>query len=190
MSWFKRALPIQVEDINSHVLKAIKLIVGGDVNWKNFRSHQVPKYQKYGSTDISLKNVIKKGDLFDISIIHIVKRRHNQDETPSGSEFYRNNFMQEWIKNNPIQPVEQMDSEIGHSLVKFHVVINGKKPDDEDMVRIADYRYLDTPYEVAEFVKNAIDRFYRPGGDNKEENIPVPDPSSFVPSPEPVGVMT
>jgi hypothetical protein len=40
---------------------------------------------------------------------------------------------------------------------------------------------LNTPYEVAKFVKEAIDRFYRPRGDSDEpEPEPTPTPSSKV----------
>jgi len=193
---------IPVQDLNAHVLQAIQFVVGGTTLWSNDRNHEVHAYQKYGTLNMQVANVMQDGDKFDIVVHHSVRRKVNQERTPNS---YNKQDWDDWDTRNPVQNIVAVDSEIGSPLLKFSGRVEGKKPgmqkvdrqglfpyptDRADMVPIADWDNLDTPYEVAEYIKNSIDRFYRPDGgeDDVEDDTPTPSPGLSSPSPSNVPV--
>ena len=198
MNWFKKiALPIPTDDINEHVLKAIEFVVGGTTLWSNTRTHNVKRYQKYGTLNMQIEDVMQNGDKFDIVVHHAIRRKTNQERTPNS---YDERDWIKWEQDNPLQKIDMINSEIGHPLLKFSGRLEGKKPgmqkqdrqglfpyptDRADMIEIADWNDIDTPYEVAVFIKNAIERFYRPDGgdDDVQDDTPTPKPSSNIPVP-------
>lgn len=79
----------------------------------------------------------------------------------------------------------KFDSRYGHKDIHFECDIRGSVNDSPIWGDIlGSNKYLDTPYEVANFVKTAINRFRSDeGGENKPE--PSPDPSEYVPYNDP-----
>ena len=204
MNWFNKiAGNIRPLDINEHLYGAILHIVGGEFKWVNPRILTAPaKYQQYGVIDIVTKNVIQQDDVFYIKVFHYIRRGRNTQPLPYD---YADEAWEEWKKNNPIEKIDNIDSVKGHPFVSFRGFIEGRKPDMQDiereedfpikhvtvrrdMVNIGSFENLDTPYEVATFVRSAIERFYRPdnGEDDVEDDSPTPSPT--INSPAPVGV--
>ena len=197
MSWLQKiATQIPSNDLCVDVLKAVRFIVGGTELWHNIRKHSIPKYQSYSSINMQIADVIQEGDKFDIVVHAVIRRASNMKPTPMFSDQV---YWNQWKKDNPLQPVDTIDSEIGHPLLHFCGRIEGEKPgmppqnrqdefpyptDRAYMVKIGEFDRIDTPYEVATYIKNAIERFYRPGGDDDiNEDSPTPRPRNFVPAP-------
>jgi hypothetical protein len=101
-------------------------------------------------------------------------------------------FIEGWRPG--MMPEKEIDYELSAKIKGYPIATSNPGDFRHDMERIdsfsedpqeqgpwPDHR-LNTPYEVAKFIKMAIDRFYGPRGDNKEpepEPIPTPYVSKF-----------
>ena len=96
-----------------------------------------------------------------------------------------------WFMLNPQKKPEAYPSDVGHHAIRFGcLVLKQKHPDSPGLDHVAFAKHeLDTPYEVADFIAEAIKNDPWDGGEKEDEPIaPSPTPQSR-PSPAPVGAL-
>lgn len=208
-NWYKTSSLLDTKDIGDHIAKSIMLLLPG--HWDFLSSEEKkPSYrmQKYIMIKLQGKDVIKKSDYFFVKVgCYIYKGtniKHPWDASYEGAT--------DFSKPTKISPIEspedeqnrfraidslkpenasKYDSEYGHRLIKMWVTIYGFKTTLDEYQRIDNKDtdiYFDTPYEVANYVKNTINKFYFGGDENKDEPIAPVLPTNR--KPEPVGAFS
>jgi len=197
----KLAKFLTLEEIPDAVTKGIEMVVGGDikVTKKDLQEQPAAKLLWAGRLGYELKNVKQPGDIFDVHVTYFIYRNRQTAKPPLG---INKTDWDAWEKQNPVQPFAGFEASVGSSQVKFIVDIEGLKPGEQletsdPFVRLKKLNHvgtnesLDTPYEVANWIKSTIDNYYR-GNDNDDwTDAPVPTPAprgrTPVPIPVPVG---
>ncbi|MCK9458619.1 MAG: hypothetical protein M0R80_03185 [Proteobacteria bacterium] len=98
-------------------------------------------------------------------------------------------FLEGWRPG--MMPAPEMDYKTSAEIKGFPIAVSSPGDPRHDMERIGEFTdgpdeqgqgwsdtRLNTPYEIAKFVKESIDRFYQPRGDDDDEPEPEPMPSS------------
>ncbi len=193
-------------DIMNAVINSIKLLIGGD--WTvDYAKEKMPTWemQHYYIVKTLGKDVVMQGDGFYVIVfVYVYKRPEDERKEVDWRDLHEPHKLPSWVEDpNQWHNVATYDVQAGHDLIKLGASVYGKRPDkmpekDDDpdeffgildkfslphklgMKNIGGVKtVLSTPYELAQFVKTMIDKFYS-GGDNDDD-----DDGSFDPSPAP-----
>lgn len=184
-----------VQDIMDHVSKSIEYMVDGqwtvDMAKKLLKTWRHQSYQRVRMTG---RNVGQPGDIFEVFVsIYVYKKPRSVFDNLEKSAVYN---PPDWV-NDPNQwdDAEFYDPKEGSPIVDLHVTIRGDKEgkgrpggvmgDIYDLVGESDKdmgRKLTTPYEVAQYIKQKIDDYYRKW-DNDNDDDDDPDDEPYDPAP-------
>lgn len=214
MNWYKiikfadKMIPIG--DICQHIYQSIQLQNNG--NWTVESNNLVPGYrnQKYIVCKLTGTDVVLPGDWFHIKVFTYIRKApkvvhpyegsygmtRGWDEPYMAPALTEEEVQARWEYMNRLKPMEvkEYHSEKGSELIKFTVVIWGAKSEPEnkgyfhiDEIGESELK-LKTPYEIGQFVKTTINKFYFGGEDDNNdepEDIPMPPTSGMgVENPE------
>ncbi len=192
MNWLQKiSTTLQTEDMLEHAAKAITMTLPG--SWEVVENRpnlqKTYRFQWYGVMTLHGKDLYQPGDEFLVRIFGFVKRTPNRmpDEI-----FYLPEQSQKWIDQNSVS-VSDFDSNSGHNFVYYHGIVAGFIPGrnwetkhqvqfwrstDNPMYEIGNTREgesqpLYTPFDLAEWAQQTIERGYQDfgnGGNGNDKN--------------------
>jgi len=217
MNWLQKiAVQVSTDKILEHVYSAIKYMLPGEWDIIEDRGPLMPtfKFQKYQAVNFLGKNIYVPNDHYLVKVFLFVKRNLlGLDRTKMDEETWQAQQMKETV------PLNTFDSSTGHALVYFHVTVWGNSPGRSwenkyhqswsyrDLYEIGTTRPipenagwlefapeaetpLNTPGEVAEWIKEVIEKahkdFDEEGDEGNDEPITPPDTPHGVKSPSKV----
>ena len=189
MNWLqKHCATIPIEDMLDHAIKAVAMTLSG--SWEVVENRpnlkQTYRIQQYGVATLHGKEIYQPGDEFLVKIFASVRR--SLQDIPE-EIYYDPEASNQWMTENTV-PIADFDSTSGNNLVHFNAVVAGFIPGrnwshkeevrfwstDNPMYEIGNTRGdkaeepLSTPYDLAEWVRNTIERGYQDFGNDGEGN--------------------
>ena len=194
MNWLqkilsKSAAKMFTDQVGNHLYSAISNYINGD--WQLLDAHRLmPTYrmQKYGFVEMLGKNIKIDGDTYYVKVFYEVRKKSG--EIPELT----------WENNQNYPQVETedasfYDSAYGQKLLSFRGYVEGRKgpngpqhESDERIIPIPGVRgkmkrigtfevddAIETPFAVAQFIRNSINRFFDFDG-GETEQPPSRDP--------------
>lgn len=167
MAWYKLAKIAPIQEITQHLYNAISIVNDGQwqVIKKDTNLSKTPDMQRRMNMVVNGRGIINPLDFFSVNLnVYIKKGPEDKGR------------------------ISQYDPSVGHFLMDIGVEIIGTKRAyfvNQDSFMLTDislkntqldligYVYhLDTPYEVAEFIKNSINNYYYGDNDGDEDTFP------------------
>ncbi len=208
---YKYATAMSIDNILEHLEQAIMNYIGGD--WEVIRARRLmPSYlQKYGSLEMVGRNVKADGDAYYVKVFYEVRKRRGEIDYPPGyfaDETYDHElghqllsfrgFVEGW--KGPNAPTHEPEERIfpthlmSPSAIPRDKMVNIGRFGNElidagnDKLSFQNNNPADTPFAVAEYIRNSIDGFWNnDGGESEETPVDPVMPTENVPaSPVPV----
>lgn len=174
----------EIDQISDHLLKSVDYLIDGQ--WTLERDKRLLptwRHQKYQKITLQGKNVIQNGDVYEITItMYLYKKPRSEFDFNRYDIPYP--YIPDWA-NDPEQwnKTTHYDPKEGHPTLEFHVLVT------KDNIKIADSdstgNRFKTPFQIAQFAKNAIEN---PGWDNGDNDDLEPDFDPSPATPQLVGV--
>ena len=220
MNWYKKAQTKTTENIIFDIYSAITNMIEG--SWTVLEDKRLMgnhKLQSYRIIHMDGKNIKMQGDYFWIEVKMFMYKALNILHPYDGTYENAQNWQQgeksslkelgqkqnKWpkeeeqrrwkaLKELPPEDISTYDEQFGNRLIKFDVLVYGKKPDGKeapvkvdkleaffgrgDIEKIDSIsEVVDTPIEIAQYIKKTIDNYYGDNGGDDEYISPLPDDS-------------
>jgi hypothetical protein len=203
MNWYKRAEVKETDSFIYETYKAVQDILSG--NWtvkviNDQKDSKVYWLQRMLTFKLSGKGVVKPTDYFYTFVRIWAKRQagkvvHPHDGSYEGSTGWENptlnkikdytdyatsgeELKRRWdaLYNMKPDDASVYDSEHGNRLFEIFVRVFGYKDENADDIELGRTEEVDSPAEIAEYIKSQIMRYYFEGDDGDDEVEPI-DPT-------------